>query len=529
MTKYRPEDIQQLKDNLISVFGEETVRAGLREVLGPPWPTEYINRDTGKVYAPHHEQERRWVYNHVPRYPIALGGEGGGKSVAGIIKTLERCRVGMNGVVAAPNLPHLKRSTWPEMVRWIPWDQVVPKHQDRGHFAWEPYAPFTIAFKNGSVLYIGGMDDPKSWRGPNISFAFLDEIAVKRDPEAIKVLDGRIRIPGPNGEQPQLYCATTPEMGWLHDYYGPLQCTCKDCYDDIGINIQMGEKMVCPSCGSPNIVIQDEFSSFKHDSLVVLLPTAGNADNLSEGYVAQRRQSLTEAEARVFLEAAWESIATGQPFLPSLMWWEECKGQVPPLDKKTPLVVAVDAATGREIGDSDCFGILAVSRHPEKNDTVMVRYVKAWQVRPGQKLDFRGTEANPGPERELLHLCGWKLDDEGIPRKVGDGYNVKCIVADPRDMHDMITRFERKRVVWMRRFGQLSERTQADSDLLRLIQEKRVVHDGNELLRKHLANCDRKLDSESKKLRIAKRMDSLKIDLAICLSMAAYEALRLNI
>ena len=159
----------------------------------------------------------------------------------------------------------------------------------------------------------------------------------------------------------------------------------------------------------------------------------------------------------------------------------------------------------------------------------MVRYTRTWQVKPGQRLDFLGTKKNPGPERELLHLCGYELDDDNVPHKTGNGYNVKCVVFDPTGLHDMSTRFRNKHIVWMREFGQLAERTKADNDLLRLIQEKRVLHDGDSILRKHIQNADRQLDRENKKLRIAKRADPLKIDLAVCLSMASYECLRLNL
>lgn len=521
---------QQLLNVLRRDYTDEEISAALERSLGPPWPTEYVNRDLNRVYKPHHQREARFVYSDTPRHSAVLGGEGGGKTVAGIIKTLERLRRGMSGILAGPDLPHLKKSAWPEFQRWCPWEQVVDKHRDRGHFAWEPYAPFTIAFRNGAVLQVGGLDDPKRWRGPNISFAFLDEVAVKRDADAIKVLDGRIRIPGPNGEPPQLFIATTPEMHWLYDYYGPLKCFCRDCGERVEVDIQKGASEICPICGSKNIKADDPREYFKRQSYVVLLPTKDNIENLAEGYAEDRRTSLTAAEARVLLDAAWEDISTGQPFLPTMLWWDECKGYVPPMDDKTPLVVALDAAMGREVGDSDCFGLLVVSRHPERcKDSVAVRHIRTWQVKPGQRLDFLGTKKNPGPERELLHLCGYELDDDNVPHETGNGYNVKCVVFDPTGLHDMSTRFRNRHIVWMREFGQLAERTKADNDLLRLIQEKRILHDGDSVLRKHIQNADRQLDRENKKLRIAKRADPLKIDLAVCLSMASYECLRLNI
>lgn len=534
--KEAKEIADQILPELLAAYGGDIdkLREDIASSLGPSWPKEYKNRDTGKIYKPHNEGEERFVYSDTPTYPAILGGEGSGKSVASIIKTLERVRRGMEGVLAAPNLPHLKRSLWPEFQRWCPWDQVIEKHKQRGDPAWEPYQPFWIVFNNGARLQCGGLDDPIRWRGPNINFVYIDEAAVKKDAGALKVLSGRVRIPGPNGEPPQFWIATTPEMNWLYDYYGPLMCECVDCLEDqVEIAIQKGEPMVCPNCNSPNLHIVDPLSTFKHQSYVVVLKTTDNRENLSDGFLTSRRSTLTELEASVLIDAEWAEILEGQPFLPTMLWWDECKEPLPPLDKETPLVIAIDGAKGRSDSDSDCFGLLAVSRHPDpsrRHNTVAIRYVKSWQVRPGQKLDYLGRDPrNPGPERELLRLCGWEVDEEGRMKKVGGGYNVKCVVADPTELHDLITRFKRERVVWIREFGQMAERIRADNDFLRLIQEKRVAHSNEDILRRHVKNADRKLDAESKKLRIVKRQDSLKIDLAICASMAAYECLRLSL
>lgn len=511
----------QLRDALYSVYGKEAVNAAAEKVLPKfaEWPEEYRNRETGKTYKPHSEVERKFVYDDGPRYALCKGGEGSGKSTAAIVKTLDRIKRCLSGIAASNDLPHFRRSLWPEMQRWIPWDLVHPKCQYMASFTWVPYAPFQIPFSNGAVLLCGGMDDPESWRGPNVNFALVDEVSRQKTAHVLKVLDGRVRIPGPNGEPPQIFLATTPARNWLFEYFGPIQCVCQDCNEQVEIAIQEGISMTCPRCGSGNLEIDDEREDFKKDSLVVTLFTEDNetAGNLQEGFTAKRRQTLTEAEARVFLEAAWEDVQTGQPFLPSMLWWDACKENLPDLGKREPMVLSVDAATGREIGQSDCFAIVGVTRHPDperKKDSVAIRYSKAWQAPAGGKIDFVGSELNPGPERELRRLC--------------KEYNVVCITGDPRDLHDMFMRFRRERVAYMKEFGQVNKRTEADTDWLRVIQEKRVAHSGDALLRRHIQNSDRKTNDRGKHLRITQRLASYKVDLNVASSMGSYTALRLN-
>ena len=457
----------------------------------PKWPAEYVNSETGKPYRPHHEDEARAVYSDAPRYVLFKGGEGGGKSVAGIVKTLDRLRRGMSGVLVSKDFEHFKRSLWPEFRRWCPWEFVTLSQQYRQAATWEPTHGFSMVFRNElgghSVLICGGAKESEigSWEGPNVNFVHMDEMRHHRQPGALKTFDGRVRIPGPHGEPPQIWITTTPRKNWLFDYFGPL-------------------------------VEGDVRASFKREARVVTLLTRDNEPNLEPGFVGKRAQTLTEAEARVLLDAAWEDIEEGQRFLPSMLWWDACKEPLPALGPREPLVVALDAAVGRTDSDSDCFGVLAVSRHPARpKDCVAVRYCQTWRAKAGQKLDYQGTEYAPGPEAVLRWLCA--------------SYAVSEIVFDPFQLHDLTNRLRKEGLGWFREFPQGAPRLEADSDLLRLIQDRRIAHDGNPELRQHIANADRKLDAESKRLRIVKREDTLPVDLAVCLSMASKEALRLNL
>lgn len=449
------------------------------------WPSEFVNAETGRVYAPHHVGEREFVEADGPRYGLAKGGEGGGKSVAGIVKNLNRLRRGCSGIMVSPDFEHFKKSLWPEFRRWCPPAALFEKDRYRLAAEWEATRPFELHFRaeNDAVatLYCGGIEDPSGWEGPNVNFAHLDEARRHRTPAALKVLDGRVRIPGPGGVAPQLYLTTTPAKHWLYEYFGPL-------------------------------LNDDPRAAFKADARVVTLLTADNerAGNLEQGFTQKRRQSLTESEARVLLEAEWEDIDTASRFLPSMTMWDACQEALPPLGPREPLVIALDAGVS-----NDSFGMVGVTRHPLRRSDVAPRFIQEWRPPAKGTLDFRGTEDLPGPEMVLRRLCA--------------NYNVVQVPYDPYQLVDMANRMSGEGVAWFRPFSQGADRLEADKQLLDLITQRRLAHDGNAALRTHIDNADRKPDPETRKLRIVKREGALKVDLAVALSMACAECLRLDL
>jgi len=456
------------------------------------WPEVYTNSVTGKIYQPHSEAEISAVNSDSPRYVLFKGGEGAGKSVAGINKTLARLKRGCNGIMASPDLPHFKKSLWEEFRRWCPPGAVVPSQRYRLSGEWQPSDAFKLNFINGAFLLCGGMENPQSWEGPNVNFFHLDEARRAPTPQALKVLDGRIRIPGPNGESPQGWLTTTPAKNWLYEYFGP-------------------------------VVDNDERLSFKNDALVVTLLTEDNerAGNLEQGFTSKRRQSLTETEARVLLEAAWEDIDDVARFLPSMTLWDNCKAELPPLDKHTPIIIALDAAKGRLHSPSDCFGMLAVSRNPNERDNAAFRFTYKWQARSGNKIDYDGTDETPGPGKTLERLA--KM------------YNIIQVCYDPTELHYFAGIYAAKLGLWFEEIPQAMGsakrpgRGMYDGQLLDLITQRRVAHDGDVDLREHISNANKKTDPEDRRVRLVKRSDGQKIDLAVCASMGAGECLRLAI
>ena len=75
-------------------------------------------------------------------------------------------------------------------------------------------------------------------------------------------------------------------------------------------------------------------------------------------------------------------------------------------------------------------------------------------------------------------------------------------------------------------FPQGAARLEADKLLLDLITQRRIAHDGTHAdVRQHLANADKQVDAQGRRLRIVKRQHSLKIDGAVMVAMGAARAM----
>jgi phage terminase large subunit-like protein len=182
--------------------------------------------------------------------------------------------------------------------------------------------------------------------------------------------------------------------------------------------------------------------------------------------------------------------------------YDQCKTELPELSDRQPVVIGLDAAlTG------DTFAMVAVSRHPDSEELVVIRQVRIW-VPNGQALDFGLIEA------EMREYIG--------------RYNVVQVAYDPYQLHYFAQRLND--VVWTEPFNQGSARLESDVTLRTLIVQRRLQHDGSHtVLREHLANADAKVDETGHKLRIVKRAANLKIDAAVALAMASHRALELNL
>lgn len=418
--------------------------------------------------------------NDAPRWVLAKGGEGSGKSVAGIVKSLYKLSRGLSpGVMGSTDYPHFGRSLWPEFRRWCPWDYVIPSQRRRASLDWSGNGEFEMIFDrrgHGQVVLIcTGFQDPTGWHGPNLNFAHFDEARRHKTPAMLKVLDGRIRIPGPKGEPPQGYITTTPKKHWLFDYFGPIKEA-------------------------------DPLAAFKSRSTVLDLYTRDNEANLEPGYTDVRRGSLTEAEARIFLEAAWEDEDETSPFLPSMTVWDACRETAPNVDmRRWPMVVALDAGL-----NDDLFGLVGVTRHPAKGRDLDVF---TWITRTWKK---------PKDKKEIQY------DDvmDELDRLMAV-YNIMEVCYDPYQLAYFAQKLREKGKVMVTPFNQSSERAVADKQLRDMILQRRLAHTGQADLREHMLNADQKRDAGDRTLRLVKRSQDLKIDLVVALSMATARCMEL--
>lgn len=221
-------------------------------------------------------------------------------------------------------------------------------------------------------------------------------------------------------------------------------------------------------------------------------------------YYAQEESSLTPEEFDRIHGNVWSRSLNA--FVP-LEWWERCRGRPPRLERDEPVIVVLDAAVS-----GDCFGLMMLSGHSHPRVDVAVRYARAWKPPKGGKLAFQGQIGEDGtPEAG---------SPEGEVRRLLREYNVIEVVYDPYQLEDMAGRLRQELIANLYAFGQTTPRLVADKGLFDLIRGRRVAHSGEKDLGEHIQNANRKSDGESK-LRLVKRAEHMKIDLAVCLSMGA--------
>jgi phage terminase large subunit-like protein len=191
-------------------------------------------------------------------------------------------------------------------------------------------------------------------------------------------------------------------------------------------------------------------------------------------------------------------VTSENVFVP-IEWWDACKDlEQPKMYVDQPVILAVDAAVS-----NDSFGIVAVTGRDDDAGTLDVRFAEAWKPPKHGKIDFTKPEA-------ALRL----LIQE---------WNVVEVCYDEYQLADMANKFTKDMLAHMHPFNQQKPRLIADKQLQDMIRERRVKHNGSLLLRDHIFNANGRTEGEDK-LRIVKRSHALKIDLAVCLSMASARA-----
>lgn len=239
----------------------------------------------------------------------------------------------------------------------------------------------------------------------------------------------------------------------------------------------------------------------------------------NEYYSAAEAQGPPPAYRRLHLN---EWVGAESAFVP-MESWDHC-GHIhkvtPLLDgERTMLVLAADAAV-----TGDCFGILAVNRCPEDSQSVDIRAVRKWDPK-----DTGGVINLDEPEAFMRAAC--KIN------------NVVQIAYDPFQLENTAQRLRKDGIAWLEPFNQAQDRLKADSQLYDLIMALRIHYSHAEncpegvscncniaSLREHIANANAKMQlNEDSKLRIVKKTAGKKIDLCVCLSMAAARCLYLRL
>lgn len=117
----------------------------------------------------------------------------------------------------------------------------------------------------------------------------------------------------------------------------------------------------------------------------------------------------------------------------------------------------------------------------------------------------------------------------GELRRLCKRHSVVKVVFDVYQLYSFCNMMREELIVFFEEFPQAGKRLQADKALRDMIRERQLIYDGNPDLTEHLLNANAKNEGEADKLRIVKKSEKMKIDLAVCLSMAAYSAVEMNL
>lgn len=251
-------------------------------------------------------------------------------------------------------------------------------------------------------------------------------------------------------------------------------------------------------------------------------------------YREQEETERTESYQRLHLNQ-W--VSRVQTFIQPAQWQACVTTPVAELPPDWPVVVAVDGSI-----NSDCTAVVGVAREPYKDDEgklkakdteVRMVFAHVWTPPKRGVIDLRDVE------HYLRAICGRpdtipELDADGAPLRLRYAtlvkHNVVEVTYDQFQLHQMMTNLTTDMIVWCKVFGQASPREIADKNLYDLIMNRKIFH-RNEFDPEFMSNAAAYEIPESNKnqnrLRIVKKAPDAKVDPVVCLSMAAFENLRL--
>lgn len=232
---------------------------------------------------------------------------------------------------------------------------------------------------------------------------------------------------------------------------------------------------------------------------------------VTEDYLAQQSRELTDSEFRRVMLNEW--VNSQNKFIEDVLL-EKIIEPLPPVNSNELMITAADAGVS-----GDCFAFVGVTKHPTRPGCYAARLCKLWKPEKGKKLVFEHpdqTENDKLPDGFITNAC--------------KNNKIKFIEYDPYQLHSLATKHNlaRKSAFWDE-FPQGAQRLEADVGLQRAIIDSKIYIDASlSDLIQHIKNADAETNDDNK-LRLVKRNQSLKIDAAVCLSMALYKAMKLNL
>jgi len=147
---------------------------------------------------------QREFFESTAKYKAFVGGIGSGKTYIGSLLALRELGAGRDGVIVAPTFPMLRDSTQKtffDLCEQLGIKVTFWKAEERAQI-------------NHATVYFRSADYPDRLRGPNLSWAYLDEAALMSE-RVWQVVLGRLRV----GE-PKAWVTTTPAgYNWVYRYW----------------------------------------------------------------------------------------------------------------------------------------------------------------------------------------------------------------------------------------------------------------------------------------------------------------------
>jgi PBSX family phage terminase large subunit len=149
-------------------------------------------------------RQRRFVQD-TARYPASIGGIGSGKTFVGAAKVISRINRKELGLVCAPTYKILRDATQRTLFEMLRELGVEYQFNKGDNHLTVPATGHEIIFRS--------LDDPDNLRGPNVSYAWIDEAAYI-SADAWRVVKGRTRV----GDLQQAWITGTPKgRNWIWD------------------------------------------------------------------------------------------------------------------------------------------------------------------------------------------------------------------------------------------------------------------------------------------------------------------------